>query len=211
MKAHLPALVVAGCIVAVGAYHGSSTGRWSEASTLDNPGQKAAAATTSIGDWHGEILPRDAEDDPKTSIIHCRFTHSKTGKWIMTAVSTGKPGYVAVHNPEHCYLGSGYKIADAIRDQPIPIDNKRDAHFWTANFQKKKTTGVESIRIYWGWTTDGNWQAPNYPRLYFAGRNTLHKLYFIHAATGNESPEEMRFYQEFMTQYIKCLNQFIAK
>lgn len=207
MRTLAPSLAVAALLVAVGVYHGMATDRWRDAAAAANPG---TALGLSFGDWQGQILPRDANDDPKTSILHCRFTHAKSGQWIMTAVSTGKPGYVAVHNPEHCYLGSGYKIVDSIRDYALAMPNGDDSHFWTGHFQKKKATGVESIRIYWGWTTNGQWQAPDYPRLYFAGRSVLHKLYFIHAFTGNESPDELHSYEEFMRQYVTQLNQQIG-
>jgi hypothetical protein len=210
MKSIVSAIVAASLIVGVGVYHGFATDRWADPAASDHPGRKLTEIPLAIGEWTGEVLPRSAEDDPKTSVEHRKFTNARTGKWIMTAVTTGKPGYVSVHNPEHCYLGSGYRVVDSIQPMSMKLGETKEARFWTGHFEKKKATNVESIRIYWGWTTNGDWQAPNYPRFHFAGRNTLHKLYFIHAVNGHETPEEISVYEDFMRQYLQQINQRIA-
>ena len=34
---------------------------------------------------------------------------------MLTAISSGRAGRVAIHNPEHCYLGNGYKVVDGVK------------------------------------------------------------------------------------------------
>lgn len=200
-------MLAAGLLLAVGVYHGLATDRWSDPEATDHPGVRLADLPLEIGDWKGELLPRGDDDDPKTAARHFRFTEAKTNRWILVAISSGRAGRVAVHNPEHCYLGSGYKVVDEIRTESLPAGPRDQASFWTGHFQKKKPTGLESIRIFWGWTNDGNWQAPAYPRLFFAGAPLLHKLYMIHPVYQNESPDDLAAYRAFMVQYVTELNR----
>jgi len=202
-------LVIAAALLGVGVYHGFATDRWASAAADEQPSRLFADLPLQYGDWKGELLPRDTDEDAKTSAIDCRFTNVKTGKWVLTALSSGRTGRVAVHNPEHCYLGSGYRVVDAIRPESLAA-GKPSPTFWTGHFEKKKPTGVESIRIYWGWSNDGNWQAPDYPRFFFSPTRPLHKLYLIHPVTGRDSPDDLAAYKEFMVQYAAELSRRLA-
>jgi hypothetical protein len=201
--------IAAAFLLGVGVYHGLATDRWSNANADDHPAKWLANPPLDISDWKGEILPREAEDDPKTGVITCRFTQPRSGRWVLTAVTSGRAGRVAIHNPEHCYLGSGYKVVDSIHQESLPL-GEGTAAFWTGHFTKKKSTGLESIRIYWGWTTDGRWQAPEYPRLFFAAAPRMHKLYMIHPVTGNDSADDQAAYHSFMSAYLAELNRRLA-
>ena len=203
--------VIAAVMLGVGIYHGLATDRWASAATEERGQREFADLPLQYGDWKGELLPRDDDDDDlKTSATNCRFTNMKTGKWVVTSISSRRTGRVAVHNPEHCYLGSGYKLVDAIRTESLS-SGKPSTTFWTGHFEKRKPTGVESIRIYWGWSNDGNWQAPDYPRFYFSPTRRLHKLYLIHPVTSRDSPDDLVAYKEFMVQYATELSSRIAK
>ena len=197
--------IIAGILLGIGVYHGLATDRWSDPATA-SPGKRFANLPANIGDWKGENLPRDAEDDAKTSVINTRFTNALTGRWVVTSVTSGRAGRVSIHNPEHCYLGSGYKVVDSIHEETIEISGQQQT-FWTGHFEKKKPSGVESIRIYWGWTIDGRWQAPSYPRLFFAGKSKLHKLYVIHAVPAGTEADDAGPYREFLALYLTELNR----
>jgi hypothetical protein len=202
--------IAAAFLLVVGIYHGLATDRWSHPDADDHPAKWLATLPLEIGEWKGEILPRESDDDPKTGVVNCKFTQARSGRWVMTAVTSGRAGRVSIHNPEHCYLGSGYKIVDAIHQESLTIGNDT-AGFWTGHFQKRKATGLESIRIYWGWTTNGKWQAPEYPRLFYAGTRRLQKLYLIHPVTGSDSPDDLAAYRDFMASYVTELNRRLAQ
>src|SRR5262245_35342705 len=197
--------IIAVILLGIGVYHGLATDRWSDPGT-GSPGKRFANLPANIGDWKGENLQRDAEDDAKTSVINTRFTSALTGRWVVTSLTSGRAGRVSIHNPEHCYLGSGYKVVDSIHEETIEIGGQQQT-FWTGHFEKKKPSGVESIRIYWGWTIDGRWQAPSYPRLFFAGKSKLHKLYVIHAVPAGAEAEGASPDREFLALYLTELNR----
>jgi hypothetical protein len=210
MKSIMSAVMIIGVLLGVGVYHGLATDRWSDPIADEDFGKRFANMKNQFGDWVGERLPRQVDDDNKTAVINTRFTNRSNGRWIITSLTSGRAGRVSIHNPEHCYLGNGYKIADAIREETLSLPGGASAKFWTGHFQKKKPTGIESIRIYWGWTADGQWQAPTYPRLFFAAKPRVHKLYLIHPVPLNGSNDDSAPYREFMTQYISELNRQIG-
>ncbi|MFL5340219.1 MAG: exosortase-associated EpsI family protein [Gemmataceae bacterium] len=201
--------VAAAVLLGVGVYHGLATDRWAEGAA-DNPGGPFADFPLAFGDWRGESLPRETDDDPKTTVINSRFTNGKNGKWVLIAITSGRAGRVAIHDPEHCYLGSGYKVVDGIRAESLTEGKQPSSTFWTGHFEKKKPTGVESIRIYWGWSNDGNWQAPAYPRFAFSPTRPLHKLYLVHPVSGHDSADDLAGYKEFLAQYVSELSRRLA-
>jgi hypothetical protein len=194
-------------LLGLGIYHGLATDRWSAPVADDAASNRFASMKNDFGDWIGERMPRGDDDDNKTSVVITRFTNRATGKWLIASITSGRAGRVSIHNPEHCYLGNGYKVADAIREETLTLDDGKTAKFWTGHFQKKKPSGMESIRIYWSWTADGNWQAPAYPRLFFAGTPSLHKLYLIHPVPLDDSTDDSASYKDLMVQYVRALNR----
>jgi hypothetical protein len=209
MRQLILAAVTACLVVGLGIYHGMATDRWTNVEGDENPGKCFANMPLVIGDWKGEALSRGEGDDPKNSVINTRFTNRLNGRWMLTAITSGRAGRVAIHDPEHCYLGSGYKVVDAVRQESFELASGRTARFWTGHFEKTKPSGIESIRIYWGWTLDGQWQAPDYPRLLFAGKAQLHKLYMIHPVSVEDEREDTSPYRDFMVKYLNELNRHL--
>lgn len=207
MRPLTTAALISVLLLGVGIYHGLATDRWSAPFADDQTGDRFANLKNDFGDWTGERMPRGADDDNKTSVIATRFTNRVTGKWLIASISSGRAGRVSIHNPEHCYLGNGYKVADVIHEETLTLEDGKTAKFWTGHFQKKRSSGIESIRIYWSWTADGNWQAPNYPRLFFAATPTLHKLYLIHPVPLDEISDDAASYKDLMVQYVCELNR----
>ena len=207
---HLFASVLASTVLlGAGIYHGLATDRWAEPKADERAGNMFASVSNEIGDWVGERLPHQEDEDSKTSVINMHFTNRITGKWIITSITSGRAGRVSVHNPEHCYLGNGYKLADTIHNETLTEPNGEAAQLWTGHFQKKKGAGVESIRIWWAWTADGRWQAPTYPRLYFAAKPRLHKLYVICPAPADDATDDSASYKEFIAQYTSELSHHV--
>src|SRR5258708_3229139 len=113
MRPLTTAALISVLLLGVGIYHGLATDRWSVAIGYDQPGSRFANLKNDFGDWIGERMPRGVDDDSKTSVIITRFNNRTTGKWLIASVTSGRAGRVSVHNPEHCYLGNGYKVADS--------------------------------------------------------------------------------------------------
>ncbi|MEN6450803.1 MAG: hypothetical protein ABFC96_09945, partial [Thermoguttaceae bacterium] len=113
----------------------------------------------------------------------------------------GPAGPTSVHRPEIClssraYVGRGERQRLTVRGP----DGK--AHrFWTADFQ---STGVggELLRVCYGWSTGGEWAAPDDARFAFAGSPYLYKLQASFVLHGGEGEEKETSLSQFLRDFV---------
>jgi hypothetical protein len=201
-----------GVILAIsGLVHGMWTNRWT--SGPDVMGKDLLIGIDGlVGSWiPGDMLTINPGDvPPKTKLISRQFTSVKNGSPIIVSVCSGYAGEVAVHTPDVCYLGAGYKLKSALTRQTIQLQDGKEASFWMADFEKTTATSVENVRVRWSWSKDGNWQAPDYPRLTFARAPVLYKLYIVHNLTEEEDLTRDDPYRKFAADLVPVLNRQLA-
>jgi hypothetical protein len=92
----------------------------------------------------------------------------------------GLPGPIGVHPPTACYPGAGYELLAAPATLLLPDGpDGGSAEFRHTVFGKPSAAVPTYLRILWSWSADGCWKAPEDPRLAFAPRGALYKLYVI--------------------------------
>jgi hypothetical protein len=197
-------LVVAAALAAAGVAHGYLTDRWELNAAQVTKLQALAAVKPAVPEWAGEDVPVDESQTPGFRTFCRRYVQAGTGRTVMTTVAVGRPGKVSTHTPEFCFPGSGFEQTTDIDRREIAPAGRPPAACYSAVFARKKATGTEAVRVRWAWTTDGQWSAPDYPRLAFAREPVLLKLYLVHAAEGKE--EDGRAYEEFAARFIDDLN-----
>lgn len=204
--------LVAGILVLSGYVHGKWSNRWVAASAIEGK-DLLGGLESEVGDWRpGEFFHIDPADVPaKTACRSRRFQPLKTGKEVVVSITSGSPGVVAVHTPDVCYLGAGYKLRGAVTRQSIPLADGKNASLWMADFVKTSATGAETIRVRWSWTADGDWQAPDYPRWVLARAPVLYKLYFVHAISEEEDLTREDPYRKFVADLIPTLNAQLGR
>ena len=207
-------LLIALLLLAVtGVVHGMWTHRWSEAAPKDDGQNLLASINEPVGGWSaGEFLKINVNDVPKkTQTASRRFTAEKTGKACVVSVTSGIPGVVAAHTPDVCYGGIGFKPKNPPSKQTLPLEGGGSATFYVADFQKTTSVGQETLRVRWAWTADGTWQAPDYPRLFFAKSQMqlplLYKLYIVHNLTDDEDLTKSDPYRKFATDLAAALGR----
>jgi hypothetical protein len=95
---------------------------------------------------------------------------------------------MTVHRPEHCYRSAGYEMTEPALKLEIQCEG-RAAQFWSGNFTRDESDGKtgqpEQLRMFWSWYAPAPslWQAPDSPRLTFAGQRVLYKMYVIRNVT----------------------------
>ena len=87
-------------------------------------------------------------------------------------------GPIGAHTPDVCYGGLGYSCKGKPARKGIAFANDGHSSFWTARFEKVSNT-EEPLRVYWAWSTNGDWQAASNPRSDFALKGALYKLYVV--------------------------------
>jgi hypothetical protein len=193
MARSAPPLVGFVVIVAVGFVHGMWTERWNPSQELDDAIAHLNDLPERVGAWQAQPIEIDAKALQQAGAAgHWlrRFTHARTGASVTIILLCGRTGQMAVHRPEHCYRGSGYEMSAPAANQTLDLGEQGSAQFWTARFVKDDPGNPAQLRIFWSWLAGGAWQAPESPRLTFAGQTVLFKLYAVREDTGPKQPVE---------------------
>jgi hypothetical protein len=179
-------------VLTAGVLHGIGTDRWHASQELEIAAARLQRLPEQTGDWQARPVQMDAEALRRAGAEgHWlrRFTNRSSGASVTIVLLCGRTGHMAVHRPEDCYRSAGYEMIGSAEVCLLPGSSEHGATaFWTARFDKQATAGPLQLRIFWSWLADGRWQAPNSPRLAFAGLPVLYKLYAVRETTGPEGP-----------------------
>jgi hypothetical protein len=206
-------LLIAGLLGTSAIVHGWWTNRWATAAPAVS-GFNLLDMDDGIGDWQpGAFIDVNPTDMPTgCQMLSRRFESTRAGKKAIVSVTCGHPGAVAVHTPDVCYLGSGFTLRDAVRQEKIRLaPDGPEATLYVADFQKNTASGAENIRVHWCWTADGSWQAPDYPRWFFARSPLLYKLYVVHNLSDDDDLTKEDHYRKFVAALLPSLSRHFAR
>jgi hypothetical protein len=217
MRLRTPHFLVAIALLVVGgAVHGMWTHRWSEAAATHAGIDLLSNISEPLGDWRPDTLIEvPPKEIPKGTTVVCRqFVNEKANKRAVVSITSGVPGIVAAHTPDVCFLGSGYKLKGPPSKQTLPMSTGGSVSYYVADFEKTSAAGSEAVRCRWAWTADGAWQAPEYPRLFFARSQVnlpvLYKLYIVHPL-GDEDLTKNDAYRTFAADLPATLGRQFAR
>jgi hypothetical protein len=174
-------LVAAGIAVTVlaGVVYGRLTQRWGPVPDLVAAARQLHSFPTELGDW--KLLKEDTINESVRRILNCagdlnrQYVNRRSGDTISLAIVLGPAGPISVHTPEICYSSRAYSIATP-RKQVLFTDHRGRSHaFWALTFHSNQVN-ADQLCVYYGWTSDGRWRAPESARFEFAGRPLLYKL-----------------------------------
>ena len=179
---NLPVLLAVPLVVAFGITEGRWTNRWGWSDELDQATARLAGVPREVGDWEGHddtLNPRSVVQAGVTGYVLRHFENRRTGAAVSMLLVCGPSGPTSLHSPDVCYPGAGYAMAGpperhGVRSKGL---DQRD-EFWVTRFQRGGPA-PDPVRVYWAWTAAGDWQAPDSPRLRYAGLPALYKLYVI--------------------------------
>jgi hypothetical protein len=208
----LPALFVGILVViASGVVHGLWTDRWAVSSEPAASASKLAGVPASFGDWYmAEESTLDAKEQANAGIagyLIRRYVHSGKGTQVQMYLLCGRPGQISVHTPDICFAGAGFEFSNAPQRKTDIGQSGND--FWVAQCAKHTTALPEQVRVYWAWSTAGQWQAPDNPRLSFARSKALFKLYVVHplppAGEAIDNDPSLDFIAQLLPELKRCL------
>jgi hypothetical protein len=209
-----PALLALAIILSSGVAHGLVTGRWQA---------EAAAAGTQLeqlplllGDWQGEDAEIDAEElrvAGASAHVARTYVNRTTGDAAAVVVLCGKPGPLSVHTPLACYAGVGYEPVGGVHPCAVEYgsasDTERTAQFWAAELTRERPSAASRLRALWSWSANGQWLAPDNPRLAFVRSRSLFKLYVIRELRGGVDATGERVEQDFLRQLLPALDVLV--
>ncbi len=197
MARNIAFIIAAVVIIGTGVLHGHRMNRWGEDGALTEAAARLDRIPMTIGDWKGvdrEIDDREVMRAEASRIFARDYVNEKEGGAISVLVVCGRPGPVAVHTPEVCFQGAGRVQRDA-KVKVVPTLNEesetpQEVEFWTADFFRPADIIPTFQRVFWTWSHDGQWQAPDNPRATFMWNNKLYKVYLVRSVSSMEESEE---------------------
>ena len=186
----LPTLTVFTAVTVAGVVPGVWSHRWASAADLDEAAARLSAVPATVGDWNGrdlELDPRELQVAQAHGAVHRRYVHRRSGSAVVLTILCGRAGPLSAHTPEVCYRGSGFEeVGTPSRCEPAGGAGSAD-RFWARRFEKASAIPIH-LRVVYGWQSTGTWQAPDSPRLTFARRPVLYKLYVVRELARPDEP-----------------------
>ena len=213
LKSKAPFYVLAALVLAGAVVHGAITQRWS----MFAPDAARAARMHALKVEQPDMEVREIENDvplKERSIATSRRYLPGDGTYSAAiSIISGVPGAVSTHTPDVCYTASGYRMIGAIKRETVKLTGGTSANYFVADFEKKRETTVERLRIRWSWTTNGTWEAPDGARFHYMKASELYKLYVAtplsntDAKPADDSAAVKRFVRAAFEQYAAAFPQ----
>ena len=210
---YLPFVVVL-VVLGIGTLiEGKFSDRWGQAKSnrLSDFTERLKLVPKKIGDWEG-VDEKVNEEEFKAS--NCdgyisRTYRNRDGQRVNVYLVSGSARHVTIHTPDWCYVGAGYNMA--MEPQQYTIENVEAGlpsapEFLTTLFRKEDPISSHNIRIFWGFSDDGNWRGPRMPKPAFAGKSAMYKIYMITELDGRavagdiESNPTLDFARRFLPE-----------
>jgi hypothetical protein len=204
----LPMLTAVAILAAGGVVHGLWTDRWSAQPDAVAAAARMDALPLTVGDWEGEALPVSSRElQGLGGYVARRYVNRAAGDVVTLALMCGRPRAVSIHSPDVCYAGSGYEVAEPARFAPGGL--AEPAEFWTTDMVRTHAADQSRLRVFYAWAASGAWQAPDTPRVAFAGSPVLYKLYLLRDLPAGSAPlaEDpcLDFFKVMQPELRRCL------
>lgn len=196
-----------------GTIHGRLTNRWGIPPDLAAAGARLASIPTEFGDWR--MVSQEEIDADTQSMLQCsgsiyrvyRNVGNPSQPSIQVAMVVGPGGPISVHTPEICYSSRDYAVDEhGRRHLSIPAGGDSPEHqFWGLRMKSKDPTRAD-LRVCYGWSTGGQWQAPERPRFAFSWQPLLYKIQLAAPVMGSSPSAESDPCADFLRDFLPVLN-----
>jgi hypothetical protein len=211
--------LLAGIVLILGSGIASAilTDRWGVSPEPMASAQRLQSIPAVIGDWEA-----DPEKDGQISEQHLTmgqikgylirtYVNRNTGAAVTVLLVCGRAGAIAVHTPDVCFVGAGQQLLSRNQAQIDFDPTQEPAEFTVGLFEKTDSSVVSDSRAFWSWSCDGKWKTPRHPRLAFAHRPALFKLYLTRQLADEKEIEQfdtdptIDFAKVFLRKLDECL------
>lgn len=168
-----------------------------------------------VGDWKVKqeltIPDRQLAIGEIDGYLSRTYVNETDGKSVNVIIVCGRAGPISVHTPDICFEGQGMR---SLRDQEktdIRAEGSRlIGEFWHCDFANPNAPSSTGVGTFWTWSAGGSWSAPTYPRLEFAGKPYLYKMYVTHALGGQGDPSSQGDpTRDFIAEWIPAVRDVL--
>jgi Protein of unknown function (DUF3485) len=184
----------------------------SDPKSLSEATRRLDRIPASIGAWTSTARTIDDRELRLAEIdgfVRRDYRHSETGQTVSLTILCGAAGPMSVHPPTACFEGVGYSLVSGPTVAGITDDSGHTVSLKKASFRLEESAVSEVIRVFWGWSTDGEWDAPSSARMSYRGQPWLYKLYAVDRAyeTGDNPAQSEAFFREALPAIRTALNR----
>jgi hypothetical protein len=204
----LPVATAVVALISCGVVHGLWTDRWVPKSDPAAAAARFDGLPLTVGDWEGEALevsPRELQG--LSGYLARRYVNRDTGDVVTLALMCGRPRVVSIHSPDVCYAASGYEVTAPSRYGPADLPGR--ASFWMTEMVRSRAAEQTRLRVFFAWSAAGAWEAPDNPRVAFAGVPVLYKLYLLRDLPAGNAPLAddpcLDFFKRVQPELQECL------
>jgi hypothetical protein len=202
-------LAAAGFLVATlasGWVHGRLANRWGHAGALQAAGAKLDRELPSrLGSWRlVKTIPLEPE---VKEVLQCAghlqgtYANEQTGEAVTVAVLVGPSGPLSVHSPEICYSAIDYELAGERQAWNVTDEKGQSHSLWKLHANSRHSTRP-NLRILYGWSQGGRWEAVRGPRFALAGLPILYKLQVSGPARDKQAEQGPDPCQDFLARFL---------
>jgi hypothetical protein len=209
----VPFFVALPIVVASAIWQGGKTERWGKFPELDVCAARINKIPLEIGggEWKGTIGPKMDENIRKyagaVGDAQILYTNSN-GQKVNLLVVCGRLMDVWNHRPDRCYPAHGYKQeTDPKGTQKLTDDEKAPCDFLSSIYTLQ--TDQRRVRVYWGWSSDGKWVAPDDLRQDFFRTDPIFKIQVETGVAEDNEPAERGPGADFIKVLLPELNRVL--
>lgn len=213
------AIVGAAAVVMVTAavVEGMRTNRWGPSADTQAAARKLDRVPANFGDWVGHDSPIDEKImrvAEATGTVSRQYVNRKTNETISVLLLCGPVGPIGAHTPDVCYGGLGYSCKGSPSRKGYALASGEGVSFWAARFEKATPTD-SPLRVFWGWSLNGTWEAAANPRTQYALHSVLYKLYLVQTDNPTDRPKDANpeplLVERFMTEFLPIVKNALTE
>lgn len=199
-------LILIAATLASGWVHGELINRWGQADALQSAaGRLGRRLPPRLGPWR-LVQTFEAESNVVETLRaaghwHGRYTNEQTGNAVDVAVLVGPSGPLTVHSPEICYPAADYELAGQRQLWKVADSRGQNHTLWQIHANSRHSTRPD-LRVLYGWSRGGAWEAVASPRFALAGLPVLYKLQLAGPVHDSQSSQDPDPCEDFLSRFL---------
>jgi hypothetical protein len=208
-----PMVIAIAAIFGAGAGYGLMVDRWGLSQEPGKSAKRLDQIPDALGDWRADTKHEIDEQSKAIGEIagafSCTYKNQRNGDVVTALIVCGRPGAIGAHTPDVCFVGQGQEMLVRTTKKFQLGPDLPEVECFTAVFEKTTIGLVERRRAFWTWSADGNWSAPQNPRLNYLGQNVLFKLYVTYQFLREDEKIEEGPGPDFLREFIPRINSIL--
>jgi hypothetical protein len=181
-KKTLAAMIVGLVVLTAGPaiVQGVLSRRWQGAADISGAATRLVAFPSHFGDWQqqgdDESVPDEAVRELQCAgFFNRHYVNQRLGRDVTVIVMVGPAGPLIRHPPEICYGNRANKLLADPADITFTTSDAKSHKLRLLRYANPRAVSGE-FSVCYGWSENGSWDVPAYPRVEFGSAPMLFKM-----------------------------------